>query len=698
MRIAISTAIFALALMTSVSSAAEEKGRLFAELSAPAANGWTGDRWENDTIEGTPVCRPIAKRSCYATAKIIGDLPKDGALLATIRYYSDGNDSFSMGIGGWGSPTQQVLPQKKGWQETALGFSASMLKQFAANGTVQMLFTLDDEKAVAIARVELSVPTDNELLTAYREWVRVSTAEAWRISKTREEVLDYDDKEPLNASADDDKRGAIPFLRSYLQFVFTRSVPKPAERLDQGGIRLPPGETAPFQFAIKALRDLPECRVEPIGKLPKGITADVRWLESAPMRWAGSSRSVKWQSHPTRLWPNSIYPTCAVKSGEAQSWWALISVADDAEAKVHPIQLAVKNGADTIATFTINVEVLPFKLPKDIGVSFMMTERGMIESDEILADMAVHGLSGASAFDGFVPGSSTGADFTLWDEYFARLRKHGLDRAFFWYLGNPSSRNAVMDNVGKDAFIAMLKGLNERVKDGRYPKLFAISIDEAVKGESLKALQELNTLMKEHAPLLKCFTASMGDMGACERLVGTIDLLATNGEYHESKKWSDAHNVMFTTYCAVVASHPATLSRPTFGLLSWQVDAKVVHGFAMRWYNGNAMNDQDTTITDWCAMLPSWTGAPISTPVWEGVREGINDQRYLSLYAQLVKDGKADGALLAQLKGKGLEGLTLLPEKVVGDTVFGASIKNASDLEIGRDRVIDEIVKAMTKR
>jgi hypothetical protein len=132
--------------------------------------------------------------------------------------------------------------------------------------------------------------------------------------------------------------------------------------------------------------------------------------------------------------------------------------------------------------------------------------------------------------------------------------------------------------------------------------------------------------------------------------------------------------------------------------MPWQHEAALMNGWALRWYNGNPFNDLDSGASDWCVMMPNWTGAPISTPSWEGLREGINDQRYLALYEQLVKDGKANGDLLKQLKEKGAGGVTMATEKIVGDSVFGASSSNASDLEIARDKVIEEILKAVAKK
>ncbi len=688
-----------LLLACAAARAAEGKSEILAELDAPAANGWP-DRWKDDVVESTKVVHPTAG-TCYASATIKGKLPDSGTVLVRIHYFSEGNDAFTMGIGAWGSPTQEVIPQKKGWQDTYLGFNACVLPGFVKDGKLALVFQKPLAKGAGISRVELFVPSHDELLTAYKTFVKESTEEAWKLAMGGKFTFvdDYDSKEPLNPADEDQKRGAIPFLRSYVKFIYPASVPTKEERLTSAGVQLPPGETVPLQLAIKALKDFPECKAEAAGALPKGLKTDIRWVENVPIRTAGGSTSTKWHVQPNRLWTSDIFPTCAVKANDAQAWYVLISAAADTPAGIFPVSIAIKNGAETILTFTVKVEVLPFKLPKDIGKRFILTEGLMVEDEKIIQDMGEHGLNGVASFNDFQPVLKKAVDFTAWDAYFATLKKHGIDQAFYWYLGNPKSGNAVMGDVGKDDFVKILQGINERVKDGRYPKFFVLSIDEAASSaHAMTQLKELAELIKQHAPLLHCMSASMGSMDNAQKYLGTIDVLATNGAYPESNAWCKKNNVTFTVYTYVAARVKAADTRLDYGIMPWQSDATLMNGWALRWYNGNPFNDLDSTASDWCVIMPNWCGAPISTPSWEGMREGINDQRYLALYEQLVKDGKADGQLLQQLKEKGAGSTTVAKEKVIGDSVFGASANNASDLEIAREKVIAEIVKAVGKK
>ena len=73
---------------------------------------------------------------------------------------------------------------------------------------------------------------------------------------------------------------------------------------------------------------------------------------------------------------------------------------------------------------------------------------------------------------------------------------------------------------------------------------------------------------------------------------------------------------------------------------------------------------------------------------------GIDDQRYAAVLEGLVKAGKAKGDVLTQIREKGVDGMQVANEKVVGDSVFGGSLKDVDSVVIARERIIEEILKA----
>ncbi|KKL94448.1 hypothetical protein LCGC14_1864600, partial [marine sediment metagenome] len=478
------------------------------------------------------------------------------------------------------------------------------------------------------------------VLECFRRYVRQATAAAWKMGKgpALTYVKDYDDKEPLAPSAADKARGAIPFLRTYLKYVYPASVPVAGERVVRGRIRMTPGEYEPFQFAIKALKDLPACRAEVVGKLPAGLTAEILQVECVPTRTKGGSRSKNWHVQPYRLWPKEIFPTADVTGGDAQAWWIILKAGDGLAPGNYPVKIAVTSGGATVLTYQLDVNVLPFKLPARLDRAFLICEAASVRDEALLKDLAEHGCNGLNGFNSFRPIRDGEVDFAVWDEYFATLKKYGLDYAFFWYLGNPRSGNSVLKSVGKEKFIEILKGLNERVKDGRYPGIFALSIDEAVtNSRAFGEFKQLSALLRKHAPALKCQGTSLASHRYAKLYKGLIDILACNGSFGPNSRFCRENNIIFTMYGYVAARVSANHTRSLYGFHSWQHQAGGTNGWALRWYNGNAFNDLDAGISDWGILLPNWAGKPISTPAWEGYREGFDDQRYLHVLERLAR-------------------------------------------------------------
>ncbi|MFC1479756.1 hypothetical protein ACFL6F_04080, partial [Planctomycetota bacterium] len=147
----------------------------------------------------------------------------------------------------------------------------------------------------------------------------------------------------------------------------------------------------------------------------------------------------------------------------------------------------------------------------------------------------------------------------------------------------------------------------------------------------------------------------------------------------------------------VAARVGSSSPRLNYGIHPWRHGSVLANGWALNWSNGNEFNDLDSGASDWHMILPNWAGKPISTLSWEGFREGVDDQRYLHVLEKLVKEGKAGNELLNELKEKGLSGMENWAETVVGDSVFGASLKNAATLHIARERIIEGILKALKK-
>jgi hypothetical protein len=695
--------VFALAAVvphSSVLAAAAEP--VIASFSMPCTReGWSNpERWKEETVDGRSALRLTAGAG-YPRLKVTGTIPATGMVLLRLSYHSSGKPIVA-GIGAWGSPTSVGAARPKGWQVEEMVFPAAQARKVLANGTIGLFLTGGGADGPTLSGAELIVPSAEHVKTRYLAWVREGTDAALAAAQSKEftEEKSGEADVPVDAKPADQALGAIPIARSYLEYIYPTSVPKTDERVTRGQVTLPPGEFEVFQFGLHALKDLDALSAAVEGAPPAGVQADVRWLECAPVR-VGGSRSKKIKIVPNRLWTPDLYPTCSVKSGQSQGWYAIIRTDGKLAAGDYPLKIAVKQGNQKLLTFEVTVKVLPFTLPAPSAMEklFLVTDGNAIEDEATLQDMAEHGLNATASFNDFRPDLVNGKpDFTSWDSYFARLKQHKLDSGFFWYLGNPTSGNAVKGSVGAAAFDAMVQEIQARVKDGRYPKNWFFSIDEAVcKGPAFAEHKALYQQCRKDAPALRVLGCALDRFSNTVKYEGNADMLACNGSFAEDSKWCREKNVLLNIYSSACFSFSSAAdSRLRYGFFTYQYGSYAMNGWALRWYNGHPFNCLDAEITDWASFFPNWTGGrPISSPCWEGIRQGINDQRYLAVLEGLVKAGKSDGKLLEEIRTDGVGKVTAQRETVVGDTAFGVSMKSAPDLEIARTRVIQEILRAL---
>ncbi len=310
-------------------------------------------------------------------------------------------------------------------------------------------------------------------------------------------------------------------------------------------------------------------------------------------------------------------------------------------------------------------------------------------------DMSEHGCNSLSCWPDCKPWIDNKINFASWDEYFKMLKNNKLDYAFIWFIGTKNDGNIVEKSCGKNAIDEMLKGINERVSSGAYPNNFFITLDEACQnGEVMNALKQLFEFMKQNTPALKRFGVSLDRNSYAIQHKGIIDVLSCNGDFVKNSAWCKEQKIKMYTYTVFSARTTSANARYNSGFNPWRYGANGTYGWALKWYNGHPFNDLDGNgISDWGIILPNWCGKPISSPAWEGWREGWDDLRYLAVYEELVKKGKADAKLLQEIKDF-LKEFKESKEVVVGDSVFEATLDSANKLIITREKLIKAILAA----
>ena len=537
-----------------------------------------------------------------------------------------------------------------------------------------------------------------------------------------EENFDYDDKASMPEIAGAMKDiGAVPVIRNWMKPLFRESVPTEDEiMLSPREIRVARGEDEPFSFGVHALVDQSGVYAvaenfegtEAFGNVD-GLSVEVFWVESAPIRHGGSSRSKKYQVQPVRLWPQEAGWKHDVAAGDNFQFWATIKVADSVEPGTYPVFLIVNADAGELYRVRVDVEVLPFELPA-VKAAYGVYE-GHPVSDAEIADLKAHGCNSVSMWGNYpsYDEATKTLDMSKLDAYLRRLKSSGLYHSWVWYVDTKNHQHfRLKDRLGEDGIVAVLKKLNEGVEAGYYPENVALTIDEAVcnfaggtrgdkspEGSVGNRWDDFKWLMKkmhEVAPSLKRFGVSLNRFEDAKLHGGLIDILSNNGDFDKSGEWTAEHGIDMYTYGSFnKGTYPAN-SRFNCGFYPWSNGSEGTYCWAYKWSGEDPFNDLDGGHTDWNLVFEGPNGEMVSTPAWEAWREGVDDRRYVELYQSLVEQGKADGALLDEVRDS-MRPDKFMEETKVGDSDFGAIVNNYGNMVSARNKLIDAIVAASAK-
>ncbi len=655
------------------------------------------DRWREEVVGDTGAVRLMGELG-YARLTAAEELPDAETAMLRIEFHAGPRQMpFTAAVGEWGAPGIMVRPVQEGWQMAEVAFPMPRVRRHLRDGAVTVTFNATAGE-LAVARMELRVPNDDELMAAYRTYVKAGTEAAWRDSRKAEFTLveEHRTANSFTPTMEEEQAGACVYFRNYLYPVYPASVPAAGERTATGEVVMARGEYEPYQFAVRALRDLPDCRAEIAGPLPPGMAAEICWVECVPLRTAGGSSSKLWHAQPNRLWPPEIFPACDVKKDHSQAWWIRLGANAKARPGVHPVPIRVTSAGATVAEFSLAVTVLPFTLPRIADHAFGFYTSLEVDDERILADLARHGCNSLSAWPTFVPvNRNKEVDFTAWDAYFATLRRHGLGHTFFWFIGTKETGDVVGKSLGDEALRAILKGIDERVAAKAYPRNFCVTIDEAVQNPAAFArMKELFAWMSAEVPALRRLGVSLDrhDYAAAHR--GMIDVLSCNGSFGPNSAWCRANGPAMYTYTVFSGRTLAADSRYNCGFNPWRYSAAGTYGWALNWYNGDPFNDLDGWGSDWGIILPNWTGRPIATPAWEAFREGVDDRRYLMAYLRLAPGSPEEKERFLQGLRDDLVEEEASREQQVGDSIFRASVGEPDKLNQARKRIVDALLAA----
>lgn len=470
-------------------------------------------------------------------------------------------------------------------------------------------------------------------------------------------------------SETDRQRGFVFFVHDPCRAVFPDSVPLEAER-DRNRLTAfaAPGEFEPVTFSVRTMRSLKNAHVE-VGDLvsPGGRIAarNITVQRVAYVRRSVTTRpNGQWKWAPKILVPAEPED---LRADFTRTYWLTLRVPPDAVAGVYRGQVAFLPAQAPGVRLPLTVEVLPFPLdPSRRWVGMYWSQQAWYaypdESvEKQFRDMARHGVNATTAY------GLEGAEVKIVD---GRLQ---IDFAPLARLMALRKKYGLVGPVPMTTIQGTIEALGFEKRTPAFEKYYTeyvrLVVAEARRSDWPEPLfypvdePSNETLMQQGKYLTRLIKSVPG---------AQTYITIQPYELKVFGPWLDAR--CYSRFGPADAAETCRLKRRLFyytgayvdplsnrlacGFALWASGAEGMYFWTYCWTKGNPLFDLDNDERETGVVICSPTGDILPTTWWEGVREGVDDLRYLQtlehqLRVQTNEDWKkrAQG-FLAELRGK----------------------------------------------
>lgn len=476
---------------------------------------------------------------------------------------------------------------------------------------------------------------------------------------------------------EDIEKGYMIFVRENMEGVYPNSIPNTNELSGSIKLTTTPGEYEPASFSIFAIRDLAEINVfssdlvsttgRRISKNNVEIKAIFCWLQKV-----GEYDEKKAGIIPELLEDLPV----KVKKGTSKQFWAIVRVPETASAGTYKGNIIVQQ-ANYSSKVNIELEVLPYFLLKPPFMYWGVFSDYVID-DTQLKDLASHGLDTVCGghlwahapprpiLDSPIPNYPKLREGKLDVDSlrigarnsFEAFKKAGLRGQYIVALGwvsvgiantfgVPPLKNEPMftseytedvkrvygdfiDTIREESQNANVNtyfwGVDE---PGTHPYLQKVALNEYpfLKQHDVKTF--LTCDIEFTRVISRWIDARCYHPSFLFRDEATYEMLRDETKKAGAELWA---------YTGLGGTPSFYAARYRTGLLSWKAKVKTLMIFAYNSSRGDPYNDFDGPEPDYCLVYPpKFGGNSISTIQWEGVREGIDDAKYIYTLTEYIR-------------------------------------------------------------
>jgi hypothetical protein len=480
----------------------------------------------------------------------------------------------------------------------------------------------------------------------------------------------------LTPTPDEQRKGYVLFARDPMMLVGQDSIAAASERASQLKTFAALGEYEPLAFVIRALDDLREVRVEATDlrndaqSIIPADHVDVRVVRS--VRVLVDAKAKTYRLQPFLL---DKRETFSAPKGKCAQVWLTLKIPETAKPGDYEGTILVRAAGREATQLKLLVKVLPFALPP-APIEMVMFSSGPPASDEILMreliDAREHGITG---FEPSMAVEVKSRDRIFGEDDIAAVRAdckrrmdavkkvyggwrfpatfevghqiaHYWDQGRNWFAFWPHSKQI------DDDFLKAMGIVTDLAKAEGWPPLRVYALDEAGAHNLLDEAVYYHRLIKARMPQLSTLTTIGGGMAMGLDEIGplspVVDFLTTNRFTPEIARALVDRGKPYGIYNGC-GSTPAG-ARFFFGFYGWKTGAQQIgqwayhFGDAVFQTNGFRRDDEG-----YVYLAPS---GPLPSLMWESVREGIDDYRYIYRLSQLIAAAKASNKPAAQSAAK----------------------------------------------
>ena len=339
----------------------------------------------------------------------------------------------------------------------------------------------------------------------------------------------------------------------------------------------------------------------------------------------------------------------SVPAGTTKAFWLTVHVPEEAAPGNYRGTVTLRWSGEKTHRIPLRLHVLPFDLPPspliysifnrsrigatadphDINTEYLTVERYERE----IRNLVEHGILYPNSYDGFA----------LLRPALEARRRAGVATERF-YSVDLAYRVRVATQDGKEGRRELRKRIAEWkpvLEEFGYRELWVMGIDEA-RGPQLKAQRP--AVEAVHEAGARCWAAATHEttFGVIGDLLD-MAVMAGVAKPSELRKWHGGGKEVFCYGAPQTEWEQPEIYRRNYGLVLWQTGYDGAMIYAYRHGMGHVWNDFDHPRRDHTLVYPTADGL-IDTIAWEGVREGIDDTRYMAALQQAISAAADPGA------------------------------------------------------